>query len=191
MRVYCAVVSALAWLLVACTGPQPGQTGQAAADSTALAALLPADGQVDSCSRTGSTGYFTTQTLCEKINGGDQFYLDRGFIACVYQTYTYPQPALTKGRDFTVMLSAMSGPDSARSIFNVSLAWSDPAEVLPGLNGRAIITRGSWSYSCCIHQDRYFIQFQGVAYDTTSGARGSIRAKFGEFCGFFKEKIHR
>ena len=154
-----------------------------------LLELLPKESQLDSTTLVGNAAVYDTTNLYDLIDGYDVFFYEHGFLRCANQQYSYNNPKLIN-QIFDIRLNEMRNSDSAKSIYDASLEFMDTAQVISGISdGEAIITQGSWNYECFMHKGKYFINYVGVNYDTTSGAQEAIRAKFVEFCTIFDENI--
>lgn len=184
--IICAYTCLMLIILPTCTddngGPEQGDN---------FLDMLPKASQLDSCTLNDTTVTYDKNSLYNLIDGYDIFYLSRGFIRGATQGYLYSNPKLVRQKNFDYLFCEMIQPDSAKSIYKASLELADTAQLITGISGgAAIITQGSWNYECMMYKNRYFIKFDGVYYDTTSGAQEAIKAKFTEFCGVFDENIN-
>ncbi len=149
---------------------------------------LPSNYKIDSCTQNGDMETYDTNTLYEKINGYATFFLERGFVKCVYRNYRSNDP-LIADKDIQVTLNEMICPDSAESVLKGTMQYKDTAEVLDSLNDIAIIIQGSWNLSCFMQKGKYFIEIGAISYDTTSGLQESIKQTFKNFCIYFDKVL--
>ncbi|OGJ89546.1 MAG: hypothetical protein A2350_16130 [Candidatus Raymondbacteria bacterium RifOxyB12_full_50_8] len=163
-----------------------------------LGNILPALGEVDSCLFNGYVEAYDTTNFNDKIDGFDLFFYDKGFIRCVWRSYTYQNELFyhnpnfdPEDRPFNIFLDEMANADSARSLFASSIEYSDTACVLDTLGDEAIIIQGSWNLGCYMRKGRYFVKFDGISYsDTTQGGdREILKNKYIEFLSVINQKI--
>jgi hypothetical protein len=144
---------------------------------------------MDSCTRTIPVEEYDTTNLYDKIDGYETFFKERGFVRCAYVTYAYPNPLLKRSQQFGVTVNEMAHPDSAKSIYQASLGNSDTVLAIDTIGDEAIVYQGLYNYGCFLYRDRYYVEFENVPYDTTTGAQEAIIDKFVEFCDVIDQKI--
>lgn len=155
----------------------------------ALAAFFPASLEVDSCTRSGAMEFYDTTNMRQKVDGYVAILFPKQWIRCAYQTYVYPNPILTQTQDIIVSIHELVNADSAQSLYASEIEFRDTAQVISTAAYQGLITQGSWNLECVMQKGKYFIKFDGIAYNDSVNAPPIIKGKLVQFCAALNGKI--
>jgi len=165
--------------------------------TTTLNAFLPLSSEVDSCLPSGAAVSYDTSNLHILVDGFDRFPIEQGFRLCVYQKYTYSNPALADYIDnpsFFIRIDKMVNADSAASAFNYQKSGSayTLAKSFSGAWGEAVIMQGSFNYALFMHKGAYYVLSDPIAYigsDPPGVPDSVIIGKLSQFCVAIGNKL--
>jgi hypothetical protein len=119
--------------------------------------LLIKDNEISGWQRTGElwTGSSSTD-LYEKINGGAEIYINRGFMEAAMQIYQ--GQVLGNTASVTLYIFDQGKTANAKSVFDeLALGMSSPVDWTPGAGQEAKIERFSLSQGIIYYKSKYFI----------------------------------